>query len=93
MVILVGLVWLIDRSTQIIFITYISGKVRCGDRYMQPIDGILGDMSCGFNDDIHLIVFRLIVFLFNMLLISIALFITSDNGSNTLHAGNPRNLS
>ncbi len=38
------------------FTTVISdffGKLFCGREYMQPINGIIGDHSCGFNADMY----------------------------------------
>ena len=62
------IVWLVDRFTHII--STFLGKVYCGSDYMQPVDGVVGDMSCGFNFDMYLTVFLFIVFL-----TGIALFI------------------
>ncbi len=64
------LVWLIDRASLIIS-TYF-GKLYCGKSYMKPVDGVVGDVSCGFNADMYLV-----VFLFTVLLIGIAFFATS----------------
>ena len=64
------LVWLVDRASSIISITL--GELYCGQRYMQPVDGIFGDPSCGFNADMYLF-----IFLFCVLLIGIVIFITS----------------
>ena len=55
------LVGLFDRVTR--GISTLFGKIRCGDRYIQPVDGVIGDMSCGFNDDMYLLVFLLVMFL------------------------------
>lgn len=64
------LVWFVDR-TSLIISTYF-GELYCGKRYMQPVDGVVGDVSCGFNADVYLV-----VFLFTVLLIGIVLFVNS----------------
>jgi len=46
------LIWLIDAVTKV-FSTAI-GTLVCGEKYMCPIDGVVGDCSCGFNTDMHL---------------------------------------
>ncbi len=55
------LVWLIDRISLVIS-TYI-GELYCGKHFMQPMDGVVGDPSCGFNTDIYLVVFLFAVLL------------------------------
>ena len=45
------LLWMVEKSTQ--NISLILGKMRCGDHYMQAVDGIVGEQSCGFNDDVY----------------------------------------
>lgn len=64
------LTWLVDRASLIISTSF--GKLFCGKRYLQPVDGVVGDVSCGFSADMYLV-----VFLFTVLLIGIALFVTS----------------
>ena len=27
------------------------GQMKCGNRYLQPVNGVVGDVSCGFNMD------------------------------------------
>ncbi|MEA3292493.1 MAG: hypothetical protein U9Q71_09370 [Pseudomonadota bacterium] len=54
--------WLIDRFTRVI--STFLGKLACGDCYLQAVDGVIGDVSCGFNADMYLtasLVFVLIV--------------------------------
>ncbi len=63
------IVLLIDISTGII--SGFIGAMFCGDRYMKPEDGMVGDMSCGFNADMYLV-----VFLFIILLAGVSLLIT-----------------
>jgi hypothetical protein len=49
------LMWAIGRFTQLN--SEFIGKLYCGDRYMKPVDGIVGDVSCGFNADMYLVAF------------------------------------
>ncbi len=46
------LIFTIERLTQ--SISTLLGKFICGDRYLQPVNGVVGDMSCGYNIDIYL---------------------------------------
>ncbi len=64
------MVWLIDRLTQVF--SSLIGEVYCGDRYMKPVDGIVGDLSCGFNADIYLAALLFVVFLIGVLLLILA---------------------
>lgn len=61
------IIFLIDRFTHTI--STFLGKLFCGDRYMQPVDGLVGEMSCGFDADMYLIVFLFILFLFGVALL------------------------
>ena len=42
---------LIERATTLV--SKAAGKLYCGADYMQPVDGYVGTMSCGFNSDIY----------------------------------------
>ncbi len=64
------LVWLIDRLTYAI--STMLGKIICGNQYMQSVDGIAGDSSCGFNTDMHLT-----YSLFTVLIMGIVFYISS----------------
>jgi hypothetical protein len=57
MVSLVGffLIGLIDHFS--LAISSAIGKLYCGDSYMQAVNGVTGDVSCGFNMDMYLIAF------------------------------------
>jgi len=44
------------------------GKSICGETYMQPVDGIIGDTSCGFNMDMYLSTGLIISFVLGILL-------------------------
>ena len=60
------LVWLTDRLTHAI--STMLGKIIYGDQYMQSVDGIVGDSSCGFNIDMYLAYSLFTVFLLGILL-------------------------
>lgn len=64
------MVWLIDRFTHVS--SSLIGKIYCGDRYMKPVDGIVGDLSCGFNTDMHLAALLIALFLTGVLLLILA---------------------
>jgi len=65
-------VWLIDLFSRIASTGL--GKIYCGNRYMQPVDGggVVGDVSCGFNADMYLIAFLFVVFAVGVLLFVIS---------------------
>ncbi|WP_456416498.1 hypothetical protein [Thiolapillus sp.] len=64
-------IWLTDRISGAISACF--GKLYCGKRYMQPVDGTVGDNTCGFNADMYLA-----ALLIAMFLTGIALFIASN---------------
>lgn len=70
LVLLALAVWLADYFSQAI--SSLLGKMLCGDRYMLPVGGVTGDVSCGFNADMYLFVFLVVV-----LLAGIALIVSS----------------
>ena len=43
--------WFIDWFLHIISAN--SSRILCSDLYLQHVKGILGDLSCGFNADLH----------------------------------------
>ena len=63
-------IWVIERTPMTV--SNFLGKLYCGDQYMKPVDNIIGDMSCGFNADMYLT-----IFLFIVILIGIALLLSS----------------
>ena len=65
------MVWMINRFTQVI--SSFMGEIYCGDRYMKPVDGIVGDLSCGFNADMYLAAFLFVMFLFGVLVLIFAM--------------------
>ncbi len=71
------LLWFIDRSSSIISANF--SRILCGDHYLQPVNGLLGDDSCGFNADMH---FTALMFL--ILITGIALIIISP-AQNEVH--------
>ncbi len=65
------LLWLIDRFSYIIS-SYFS-RLLCGDYYLQPVDGIYGDVSCGFNADMHFTALMFLVLITGIVLLIIAI--------------------
>ena len=45
-------IWILDRTTGVI--SDIVGQILYGDDYLRPINGVVGDMSSGFNTDMYL---------------------------------------
>jgi len=45
---------LFDRFTSVI--SDFLGRSYCGSGFLQPADGVTGDVSCGFNADMYLLV-------------------------------------
>ncbi len=37
----------------------VLGRLVCGRHYLQPVNGVVGDGSCGFNMDMYLAAFLL----------------------------------
>jgi hypothetical protein len=59
--VLIGLsiaAFFLDRFTHAI--SSLLARLICGDQYLKPVDGVLGDGSCGFNADMYLVVFLLV---------------------------------
>lgn len=65
------MVWLIDRLTHVF--SSLIGEIYCGDRHMKPVDGIVGDVSCGFNADMYLVAFLFALFLIGIFLLIFAM--------------------
>ena len=63
---------LIDRFSLLISIFF--GEIYCGNSYMQPVEDMFGDVSCGFNADMYLVIFLIAV-----LLIGITLVLTTKS--------------
>ena len=54
------------------FTTVISdffGKIFCGEEYMQTVNGIVGDNSCGFNIDMYVALILTVATIFGIILI------------------------
>jgi len=66
------IVFLIDRATNS-FSTFF-GKLFCGLNYLQPIDGIFGDISCGFNSDIYFVGILFVIFFIGVIFLFHRLF-------------------
>ncbi len=60
-ILLSAIVFTIDRLTQ--SISNLLGKVICGEHYLQPVDGVVGGLSCGFNMDMYIAVCLLGIFM------------------------------
>jgi hypothetical protein len=65
------LLWFIDRFSSIISANI--SKILCGDLYLQPVNGLLGDFSCGFNADMHFTALMFLVLITGIALIIISL--------------------
>ena len=63
--------WFIDRFSSIISANF--SRILCGDLYLQPVNDILGDLSCGFNADMHFTVLMFLVLITGIALIIISL--------------------
>ena len=59
------LLWIFDRATN--RLSDLLGKWLCGNEYMQPVDGYIGDRSCGFNMDMHLSLFLILLFVLGLI--------------------------
>jgi len=60
------LVLLFERTTG--KLSDLLGKWLCGSRYMQAVNGHIGDESCGFNTDMHLSLLLIILFTLGVVL-------------------------
>jgi hypothetical protein len=63
--------WFIDRFSSIISANF--SRILCGDLYLRPVNGILGDLSCGFNADMHFTALMFLVLITGIALIIISL--------------------
>ena len=61
-------VWVIDRSTRVMSDRF--GELFFGAAYLQPLNGMVGDVSCGFNAYMYLA-----AYLFILLLVGSALLV------------------
>ncbi len=43
--------FLFDRFTHVF--SELLGKAICGDDYLRPVNGMMGDLACGFNTDMY----------------------------------------
>lgn len=64
--------FMIDRFSHVISNTL--GRLFCGNKYLQPVNGVFGDPSCGFNADMYLT-----AFLFAIFVVGLVVLITSQN--------------
>jgi hypothetical protein len=63
--------WFIDRFSSIISANF--SRILCGDLYLQPVNGIPGDLSCGFNADMYFTALMFLVLITGIALIIISL--------------------
>lgn len=74
------LVFIAERST--FAISAWLARAWCGERYLQPVEGIMGEISCGFDADMYLAVVLLLPALAGIgMLLSTGRF-TSNRGSS-----------
>jgi len=73
--------WLIDGFSPIISTFF--GKILCGNRYLQPVEGVVGDVSCGFNADMYLVVFLFAVLLIGIILVLLPRKVKSNADNST----------
>ena len=62
-----AIAFLVDRFTHVLSDTL--GKGICREQYLQPVNGIVGDQSCGFNTDMYLAVFLAMTCLTGIMLV------------------------
>ncbi|WP_067332122.1 hypothetical protein [Sulfurovum riftiae] len=60
------LLWIFERMTSVL--SDALGKWLYGEKYMQPVDGYVGDRSYGFNTDMHLSLLLIVLFILGMVL-------------------------
>jgi len=65
------LFWFIDRFSFIISSNF--SRILCRDLYLLPVNGLLGDFSCGFNADMHFTALMFLVLISGIALIIISL--------------------
>ena len=64
------MIWVVDRTT--LSVSTFFGKVYCKEDYLKAVDGISGDVSCGFKTDMYLA-----SILFVLLIIGIIILVIS----------------
>jgi len=60
--------WFLETASGYLISDTIGKKV-CQENYLQPVNGFVGDPSCGFNSDMYMSSFLIMLFLFGMLMI------------------------
>jgi hypothetical protein len=58
--------YMVERLSHVL--SNLLGKNICSDAYMRPVDGVIGDASCGFNMDRYLSTGLIISFVLGVLL-------------------------
>jgi len=59
---------LVERATMLV--SKAAGKLYCGPDYMQPVEGYVGTMSCGYSSDVYVT-----IILFSMMFIGLFSFL------------------
>ena len=62
------LFWFIETASGRLLSDKIGERV-CQENYLQPVNGFVGDLTCGFNSDMYLSSGLIILFMFGLLLI------------------------
>jgi phage shock protein PspC (stress-responsive transcriptional regulator) len=78
LIVLSIIIFVIDRFSH--SISNELRKIICGDQYLKPVNGVTGDVSCGFNADMYLV-----AFLFVVLVAGGVLFIFSAKKTDNKH--------
>ena len=62
------LFWFIETASGHLLSDQI-GESLCKEDYLQPVNGFVGDLSCGFNSDMYMSSILILLFLLGMLLL------------------------
>ncbi len=65
-----SLLLFVNRFTSVI--SDFFGKLFCGNEYMQPVNGIVGDRSCGFNADMYVAILLTVTTILGIILIFVS---------------------
>ena len=66
MIVTTLLLWIVERVTSVL--SDALGKWLYGAKYMQPVEGYVGDRSYGFNTDMHLSLSLIVLFILGIVL-------------------------
>ncbi len=76
LIVLAGTLFLIDRFSSVV--STALAELICKDKFMQPVDGVVGDVSCGFNADMYLALILVLVLFAGFVLLSCAYWKRED---------------